>query len=86
MRVIDGIQFFDAEQQFLKLYEYEQEHEQQKKLTASSVVTYLLMRSQCDEAGLIYETEFNLKLVCENWACRIAQYIMAIIVCMKSAY
>lgn len=66
MRVIDGIQFFDAEQQFLKLYEYEQDHEQQKKLTASSVVTYLLMRSQCDEAGLIYESEFNLKLVCEK--------------------
>jgi len=45
MRVLDGIQFFDAEQQFLKLYEYEQDHEQNKKLTASSVVTYLLMRS-----------------------------------------
>ncbi|MEC1177282.1 hypothetical protein P9B03_02195 [Metasolibacillus meyeri] len=61
MKVLDGIQFFDAEQQYLKLYEYEQAHESHKKLTAASVVTYLLLRSACDSAGQIYEADFNLK-------------------------
>ncbi|MCT6922798.1 hypothetical protein [Metasolibacillus sp.] len=61
MKVLDGIQFFDAEQQYLKLYEYELEHEAHKKLTAASVVTYLLLRSVCDSAGQIYEADFNLK-------------------------
>ncbi|MGN4128022.1 hypothetical protein ACMGD3_23910 [Lysinibacillus sphaericus] len=66
MRVLDGIQFFDSEQQFLKLYEFEQVHEQDKKLTASSLVTYLLMRSLCDDAGLIQEADLNLKAVCKK--------------------
>lgn len=61
MKVLDGIQFFDAEQQYLKLYEYELEPEADKKLTAASVVTYLLLRSVCDSAGQIYEADFNLK-------------------------
>lgn len=61
MKVLDGIQFFDAEQQYLKLYEYEQEHESHKKLTAASVVTYLLLRSVADSTGQIYEADFNLK-------------------------
>lgn len=61
MKVLDGIQFFDAEQQYLKLYEYELEHESHKKLTAASLVTYLLLRSVCDSAGQIYEADFNLK-------------------------
>lgn len=66
MLVLDGFQFFDDEQKFLKVYEYDLEHEQNKKLTASSVVTYLLMRSLCDEAGLINEADLNLKSVCEK--------------------
>lgn len=67
MKVLDGVQFFDAEQQFLKLYEYEHEHEQQKKLTASALVTYLLMRSLCDGEGHILEDGFNLKAQCGKW-------------------
>lgn len=66
MRVLDGIQFFDSEQQFLKLYEYEQVHEQEKKLTASSLVTYILLRSLCDDAGLIQEADLNLKAECQK--------------------
>lgn len=66
MRVLDGIQFFDSEQQFLKLYEYEQVHEQEKKLTASSLVTYILLRSLCDDAGLILEADLNLKAECQK--------------------
>jgi len=66
MRVLDGIQFFDDEQKYLKMYEYEQDHEQTKKLTASSLVSYILMRSICDDAGLIQEADLNLKAVCKK--------------------
>jgi len=65
-RVVDGMQFFDVELKFLKRYEHEYIHGSEKKLTASSLVTYLLLRSLCDEAGLIMEQDLNLKGECEK--------------------
>lgn len=65
-RVVDGIQFFDKELKYLNNYEFEYVHEPKKKLTASSLVTYLLLRSLCDEVGLILEQDFNLKEECEK--------------------
>ncbi|UDK94915.1 hypothetical protein EYB33_00845 (plasmid) [Lysinibacillus sphaericus] len=78
-RVVDGIQFFDKELKYLNNYEFEYVHEPKKKLTASSLVTYLLLRSLCDEVGLILEQDFNLKEECENVIFRIARYITVII-------
>ncbi|MEY2369577.1 hypothetical protein [Lysinibacillus capsici] len=63
---VDGIQFFDEEFKLIKAYEYEYIHGTEKKLTASSLVTYLLLRSLCDEEGLILEQDLNLKEECEK--------------------
>lgn len=60
-RVVDGMQFFDEELKYLKRYEHEYVYGSEKKLTASSLVTYILLRSLCDEVGLILEQDLNLK-------------------------
>ncbi|WEA41187.1 hypothetical protein [Lysinibacillus fusiformis] len=65
-RVVDGMQFFDEELKYLKRYEHEYVYGSEKKLTASSLVTYILLRSLCDEVGLILEQDLNLKEECEK--------------------
>lgn len=65
-RIVDGMQFFDEELKYLKRYELEYVYGSEKKLTASSLVTYILLRSLCDEVGLILEQDFNLKEECEK--------------------
>lgn len=47
-RIVDGMQFFDEELKYLKRYELEYVYGSEKKLTASSLVTYILLRSLCD--------------------------------------
>lgn len=64
---VNGFQFFDEEFKLLKAYEYEYIHGTEKKLTASSLVTYLLLRSLCDEEGLILERDFILKEECTKY-------------------
>ncbi|MGE6600138.1 hypothetical protein ACQKEY_00175 [Lysinibacillus fusiformis] len=66
VKVVDGIQFFDKELECLNKYEFEYVHDPKKKMTASSLVTYLLLRSLCDEVGLILEQDLNLKEECEK--------------------
>lgn len=66
MENIKGIPFYDVERQFFKSYLCKQENQDLKKLTASSLVTYLLIRSLGNELGLIDETTLNLKVICEE--------------------
>lgn len=41
-------------------------HDPKKKMTASFLATYLILRSLCDEVGLILEQDLNLKEECEK--------------------
>lgn len=63
MRKLDGIIFYQAELEFLKLHL----REYSAALTASSLVTYLLLRNNCDEEGLIREDDFVLKHVTDKY-------------------
>ncbi|SCX63120.1 hypothetical protein [Lysinibacillus fusiformis] len=63
VRKLDGIIFYQAELEFLKLHF----REYSTSLTAASLVTYLLLRSKCDEEGLIREDDFILKHLTEKY-------------------
>lgn len=63
VRKLDGIIFYQPELEFLKLHF----REYSTGLTASSLVTYLLLRSHCDEEGLIREEDFILKHLTDKY-------------------
>ncbi|MEB2280119.1 hypothetical protein LAV73_08935 [Lysinibacillus xylanilyticus] len=63
VRKLDGIIFYQAELEFLKLHF----REYSTSLTAASLVTYLLLRSNCDEEGLIREDDFVLKHLTDRY-------------------
>ena len=73
VKVVDGIQFFDKELECLNKYEFEYVHDPKKKMTASSLVTYLFLKASI----MTGETACSLKLSTKILAASFSPWLMA---------